>query len=313
MVRASKALFVPLDYERLEKTAQLLIRATEVEAIYTQADPHWAGRPGSMAERERSHQGPRPTEFCWRPRSLQTTYAVVHLHLLADVEHARSIARLLTMPPPGPEPLGAPLLARSAVEIASRAWWLADPRISTQQRVARYLADELFSAYEAETLAADWGLANGVMGLAPTVGKIKDQCRQLGLPADSNKRRPTVAGERRPTSTDLVGRFLADTLYPEPSRAVYRLYSAMGHGTHYGLLQTYRDAGTMVNGEKMLDRGTDQRTIEAAAGITMASFIAALRRIVALMGWGWTLVDMYELRVHRFLASAPAWWWEPME
>jgi hypothetical protein len=189
--------------------------------------------------------------------------------------------------------------------MAARSWWLLEPGIPPQDRVARFLADQLFSAYEAERMAREMKWPHGVNGMSPESAEIKLKCDELRLSYDSNQHAPTVAGQTRPRSTALVPKLVKDTLYAPSHAMVYRLTSATTHGTHYALMRGYRDTGERTDGERVLVRHVDHRQIEPVAGVVLEAFIATLRRAIKLAAWGWMTVDAYEMAVRRFLWTMP--------
>jgi hypothetical protein len=285
----------------LDRLAELLRKAAIVEARYTGPDPTWAGQPGSVAERDRTWVQPT-VDAATTKRALDTTYAAARLGLVAVADQSLSLARLVTEPEPGPfGSLGVEALSRSAVEMAARSWWLLEPGVGAADRVARFLADQLFSAYEAERMAREMKWPHGVTGLSPGSADIKRKCDELHLSHDNNQQAPMVAGQTRPRSTALVPELVKDTIYAPSHAMVYRLTSATTHGTHYALMRGYRDTGERVDGERVLVRHIDHRQIEPVAGVVLEAFIATLRRAIKLAAWGWITVDAYEMDVRRFL------------
>jgi hypothetical protein len=97
-------------------------------------------------------------------RAVETTYAAARLGLIAVTDHAASLARLITDPELN-GCLAVEPVARSAVETAARSWWLVEPSLTPRERAPRFLADQLFSAYQAEELAHRMKRPNGVVGI----------------------------------------------------------------------------------------------------------------------------------------------------
>jgi len=295
--------YVPLDRGRLQRLATLLYRAAEVEAHYTGEDPVWTGQPGSVAQRDRAwtQPGVDPAET---RRAVDTTYAAARLGLVSAVDQTRALALLVTEPEPGPYGhLGIEVVARSAVEIAARSWWLLESGIGPAERVGRYLADQLFSAYEAERLARAMAWPHGVSGISPESAQLRLKCDELRLPYTRSSKAPAVAGQQRPLSTDLIPRLIRDTIYAPSAEMVYRLTSATTHGTHYALMRSYRDTGDRVNDEPVYVRHIDHRQVEPVAGVALSAIIASLQRATRLAGWGRIRVEMYEHSLNRFLWS----------
>lgn len=225
------AAFVPVDRSRLERLAMFLRGAARIEIRYTECDPTWAGSPGSPADRERHWTEPGVAAGK-TVRAVNTTYAAARLGLIAVTDHAASLARLVTdVDLTGC--LAVEAVARSAVEVAARSWWLVEPGLTARMRVSRLLADQLYSAYQADDMAQRMKWPAGVAGISPTFGEIKARCDELGLRYDNNRKAPTVDGQQRPGSTRLVAALMRDTIYAESRQLVYSLTSATTHGTHF--------------------------------------------------------------------------------
>lgn len=297
------ALFVAIDPDRLARLAHFLHNAARVEAGYTDPDPAWAGSPGSRADRDR--QWTEPGVAADKTiRAVDTTYAAARLGLIAVTDHAASLGRLIT-DPDLTGCLAVEAVARSAVETAAHSWWLVEPGLTARQRVARFLADQLFSAYQAEDMARRMNWPTGVAGISPEAHEIRAKCDELGLNYDANQSAPTVDGQRRPSSTPLVAALMRDTIYSASYPLVYALTSATTHGTHFALMRGYVDTGDKHGTEPILDRRLDHRQIEPVCGVVLEAFVATLRRVVRLAGWGWTKVDGYQSPIRNFLYTMP--------
>jgi hypothetical protein len=297
------AVFVAADPDRLARLAHFLHNAVRVEAGYTDPDPTWAGSPGSKSDRDRQWTEPG-VEADKTIRAVDTTYAAARLGLIAVTDHAASLARLIT----DPDLIGClavEAVARSAVETAARSWWLVEPGLTARQRVARFLADQLFSAYQAEDMAQRMKWPTGVAGISPGADEIRAKCDELGLNYDANRAAPTVDGQKRPGSTPLVAALMRDTIYSASYPLVYALTSATTHGTHFALMRGYVDTGDKHDSESIFDRRLDHRQIEPVCGVVLEAFVATLRRVVRLAGWGWTKVDGYQSPIHNFLYTMP--------
>jgi hypothetical protein len=300
--------FVPVDHGRLELIANYLRRAAAVEAFYGDADLAWQGVAGSIAEADRTYFGPASATPPWPPRVMSTVYASARIGLTAVAEQALAIAQLIIDPTIGVHGvLGVEVCCRSAVEIGARSWWLLDPTTSAHDRTARYLADQLYSAYEAEKLAAamGWMQPVNVIGISPSSADLLTKITELGMVAGGTKNNPEVDGQRRPTSTDLVAMMLRSTPYGDSRQMIYRLLSATTHGTMYSLMRSFRPIDETFNGEPMLGRMADQRVIESAAGVTLTSFIAILERIVQLAGWSHWRCTSFRNMAYSVFATGP--------
>ncbi len=297
------AAFVPVDSVRLKRLARFLQNAAQVEAGYTEQDRTWAGSPGSPADRDRqwTEGGVRADKTT---RAIDTTYAAARLGLIAVTDHAASLARLIT-DADLTSCLAVEAVARSAVETAARSWWLVEPGLTARERTARFLVDQLFSAYQAEDMAHRMKWPTGVIGISPESDKIKAKCNELGLKHDANRSAPTVDGQKRQRATWLVAALMRDTIYSASYPLVYALTSATTHGTHFALMRAYFDSGDKLGGEPILERRLDHRQIEPVCGVVLEAFAATLRRVVQLAGWGWITVDGYQSPIRNFLHTMP--------
>lgn len=297
------AAFLPVDQGRLERLARFLHNAARVEAGYTEQDRMWAGAPGSRADRERTWtQLGVPTDKT--ARAVDTAYAAARLGLIAVTDHAASLARLISDPDLS-GCLAVEAVARAAVETAARSWWLMEPGLAARERVARFLADQLFSAYQAEDMARRMNWPMGVAGISPAADQIKAKCGELGLSYDASRSAPAVDGQKRRGSTPLVAELMRDTIYSASHPLVYALTSATTHGTHFALMRAFVDSGEKNGGEAVLDRRLDHRQIEPVCGVVLEAFTATLRRVVRLAAWGWIRVDGFESPVRSFLYTMP--------
>jgi hypothetical protein len=224
--------------------------------------------------------------------------------LIAVTDHAAALARLIA-DPDLTGCLAVEAVARSAAETAARSWWLLESGLAARDRTARFMADQLYSAYQAEDIAYRMNWPSGVAGISPEADEIKAKCDELGLRYDANHSAPTVDGQKRPASTQLVAALMRDTIYSASYPLVYALTSATTHGTHFALMRVYVDSGDKHNGETILDRRLDHRQIEPVCGVVLEAFTATLRRIIHLAEWGWIKIDGYQSAVHNFLYTMP--------
>ena len=295
--------FVPVDADRLACLAGFLQRATRVEVGYTKDDQTWTGTPGSAADLDRQWTEPGvPIEKT--RRAIGTTYAAARVGLIAVTDHASSLSRLITDPALG-GCLSVEAVARSAIETAARSWWLMEPRLTPRERAARFFADQLFSAYQAEDMARRMKWSASITGFSPEVTVIKAKCDELGLTYDANRSAPSVDSQRRPGSTPLVANLLRDTIYSASHQLVYALTSATTHGTHFALMRSFIDSGEKHGADPIFDRHLDHRQIEPVCGVVLEAFAATVTRIVRLAKWGRIRVDGFRSPIRNFLYTMP--------
>ena len=88
-------------------------------------------------------------------------------------------------------------------------------------------------------------------------------------------------------------------------RAIYQISSGVIHGLSGGLSQaSYRlDMTDSVAPVKRVD--VDQRMPEGAGGVVIACFIATMKRIREVLGWGHITLDLFGSAAMQFLNSGP--------
>jgi len=296
----------PLDSRRIAALAPLLRRSQVVESEYTASDFTWGGEPGSPAAGERTYGGPDPAKP-WAPRIVDTAYASVRVGLVAAAEQLATMAKVIEEPTPGG--VGVMVMARSIVEICARAAWIMEPGIGPRGRVARSLGDQLYSAYHATKLATALDLPGGADGFSPPPDELTTKIEDLGLTVKAEALaydpRITVDGTPRPSASKLVRSLFRGSVFDDSAAGIYPNLSAFTHGTHFGLMHFYRETGEYLNGEKVLNRVVDQRDIEAAAGLSMVGWAAAMRQVVSLTRWGYIRIDMYQMAIEKTLYAGP--------
>jgi hypothetical protein len=297
---------MPPDEARLKRLTALLRSLIEIESQYSAEDPTWMGIAGSQAERDRSWRVSGVSE-AKTIRVVNTAYAAARVGILIAEDQLRSLARLVDDSRLGPARCASTeVLARSAVEISARSWWLLEARLPTSTRVERYLADQLYSAYQAEALAQNASWLRGVEGFSRTTDEVASECSELGFACNVDWRTSKVGGQSRPTATKLVSSFLRETLYMPSDRLAYSLVSATAHGTLFALMRTFWDSQRiMLLGEPLHERFLDHGHLEPVAGLAASAVLAALRRAVDLTGWKRIPIDLYETSLHRFIESGP--------
>jgi hypothetical protein len=73
----------------------------------------------------------------------------------------------------------------------------------------------------------------------------------------------------------------------------------------YGLLRSYRPADETFFGERFFERFADHRIIESAANVTLTAFIAAMERVVELMGWSYLKITSFKGMAYSVITSGP--------
>jgi hypothetical protein len=272
------ASLVTTNLQRIHELRSLLEQAAETVARYLDA-PIWEPAPGSegaieVANTETGPAGP------WGESPARTAHALTHALMDAALAHLRALALLYVDSPPEMTPT---TIARSVMEMAATAWWIMEPGIGVRSRVARVTSDRLRSGCEA---------AKAIGNLPPTVNQadysemeadVRQYAADLGLSAAPGD--PRIDGQVRPSSTDLISSlFETETeLNRSQSLLVYSVYSGVAHGLLYGIMQFLRQVE--INGETRLVWQTDPHITDAVVSYTLAALIAAMDRVLAVMGW----------------------------
>jgi hypothetical protein len=168
---------------------------------------------------------------------------------------------------------GLHAVARAAVETSMKAWWLIDPAVSPETRIARLYVDNMVNLEEMFKVGR-----LGVEGRKELDRRRKEliaRAKQSGLEAhfaeDRRKkrgpRRLDGFGEmRRPSSTFVSGQFFKALGY-DGGEYWYRSLSAIVHATAYGLLDYYKAVPVT---------GTDMATMEPQLPICAVGHVAIL-------------------------------------
>jgi hypothetical protein len=142
--------------------------------------------------------------------------------------------------------IGATVLARSATEIASRAWWLMEPGIGTRPRVCRQLALSMQSARRANQVADEVTRLGFPVGDEITYAhgletEVLNRLTDWGIsPPPATGFSPAVENQKLDAATDLTGDMLKPALSLRVAKSyVYRTYSAVTHGELYGLMSFF--------------------------------------------------------------------------
>lgn len=209
----------------------------------------WEPAAGSEGRVELSNTLTRSDGSPWGESSPRTAYAAASLMMLGVVDDLKSLERMLVDPVPV---IGPTVLTRSAIEIASGAWWLMEPGIGVRPRVCRELVLSLTSTRRAKQVTEEYAQEYQNSGdPVPTdvSAMITDASQQeltvlqritaLGVAAPTSG--PQVENEKADSATKATAE-LFKALQPNelpanvPTTVFYRTYSAVTHGQFYGLV-----------------------------------------------------------------------------
>lgn len=207
--------------------------------------------------------------------------AMVSLH--ASEDYLYSLSQLLVEPV---SQFGFMPVARSAMEASARAWWLLDPGIEVSTRVARGLTERLHNVHEQIKILREFNV--DLSSQQERLGIIFESAQRWGLNLVVDKNgQPIAVGERRPTTTGLIGR-LSDSAYLDEAVAVgvYRLFSGGAHAVFYALKEGFE---YLEDPEGRHDRLAVPKVsldaVEMPASVALLIWVAAMDRAVGLYGW----------------------------
>jgi len=215
----------------------------------------WEPGPGSEAAAELSNTETRLGGDLWGEDPPRTAYAAANLMMTGVLDDLASIHQMLgdQMPVIGPT-----VVARSAIEITSGAWWLMQPGIGVRRRVCRELALSLTSARRARQVAEEFQATGFQVGqeIADALqqeARILHRITDLGIsPPASPGYSPAVENERAMSATATTAAMLMAVLPASvPGTSVYRTYSAVTHGEIYGLMN-FMAPGVTSDGSTLL-------------------------------------------------------------
>ena len=283
---------VPVDPKRLSRLSELLLRAEPMLDRYRLADMPCTGLERSLAQAEVAYRG---LDGTWPEATVSTALAWLQMLVVGAAETCVALGQLAA---DAARPLGigpGSALARSVLEFSARAWWMAELRIGPAERVGRMHSDWLYSSQQAERLAVAADQADVLDGLSATSDTVRGKATLLGLSPLPD----------RPSSTALVAGVVGDTLYRPSSKIIYLDLSAKVHGTSFGVMQSFQRTEERVGKHRWLARRADQRLIEGTCLPALLAYVAAVRRIVQLLGWGLVRIDAYQASIEGFVYQSP--------
>lgn len=201
--------------------------------------------------------------------------------LLAAEDLIESACRLVAQ-----EPLpvfGHMVLARAALEACGRAQHLFEPGLGVRLRIARGMNERLYSLAEQERLPADAGDSERI---AAGRRRILDEAERRGFAKLEKRKAPTLE-EPRPRSTETVRSALGAGADPELGHVLFGYFSAVSHGTAYGLMQSI----DVVQREQPLQPDTigqlktDSTGVNTVSAALILAYVEAVERKRKHFGW----------------------------
>jgi hypothetical protein len=271
-----------VDSERCDRIAALLLTARGLLGDYLSLDPDWVGLPGSQLDAERSEFQAVGNEVF--SGEVQAAVNNAGLLVFAGVQHVECIAALLKADVPPIYSLTA--LARAAMELCAGAWRLTDATIDARMRVSRLSLDRLNSARELEKLLGEIEANRDEFGGHASLDDTARVIEALGLVVKVGGRSSagdTVDGHGRPSITTTMESFAGRHIATD-SRRIYRLFSAVAHGSQWGVT-IFFGPGDVVDGRLSAEYRVDQGWIDGVSLVAAESFAWAVENFVILLGW----------------------------
>jgi hypothetical protein len=277
----------------------------------------WEPAVGSEATAELANAETRNDGSPWGENPPRTAYAAANLMMLGIVDDLKSLEQLLAdqMPVIGPT-----VLARSAIEIASGAWWLMEPGIGVRRRVCRELVLSLTSARRVKQVADEYAeeyrksgdpipadvatmIAHGRQQELTVLQRIAD----LAIAAPTAGFSPEIGGEKADNATDATAEMfkaLQPTGLPTnvPTTVFYRTYSAVTHGQFYGLTN-FMTVAITPDGMPFWQWGPNFEILDSTIQIAIGAFREAYQRIAIVMGWAQEDFQSWEAEVDAIYNS----------
>lgn len=192
--------------------------------------------PGSRALAEADDASSQFPKGC-RNELLRARQTAVGIYLCSVEYLVSAFARLLV---PDMEIFGFQIVARSVVELSAKAWWLIDGLAQPQMRLGRLFLDEFNNLSERAKVGR---LLEGDQEvIAQERAKIIERAAECDMAPVLDRNNREVIGfgaARQVNSTTLVGSFLA-AIGNSQGELLYRTFSAIVHGTSYGLLDFFQ-------------------------------------------------------------------------
>ncbi|MGW5658366.1 hypothetical protein [Streptomyces humi] len=229
----------------------------------------------------------------WGARPVQDAHLAAITPTSAVMDHLDALGVLFTSPS---GLMASHTVARSALDIATKPWFLLEPGVDARERVRRYMNYRLQSLKEQSLMVGNDqspGAEAARQHVRERTERILRAARHHGFSVKekiTDKMRPCYLGPHRvPSTTEMASEIIA----PGGSRLgalLWRANSAVAHGQTHGLMMFYAEApGAPVTGpdDHFEYRQMQISPQEAALGCAGAprAALAMLRRLYSHCGW----------------------------
>jgi hypothetical protein len=300
-----------MDHDEVVSQNRAALRATSAFAETQLGTPVWDPAAASEAAAELSNTETRNDGAPWGERPPRTAYAAASLLMLGVIDDLKSLERLLVDPVPV---IGPTVLARSAIEIASGAWWLMEPGIGARPRVCRELVLSLTSARRAKQVVDEYAEEYRKSGDPIPVN-------DAALIADARQQEPTVLqritdlgiaaptsglqieNEKADSATHATAKMLQALLSANlPGTSFYRTYSAVTHGQFYGLTN-FMTSAVQPDGTPFWQWAPNFEILDSTIQIAIGAFRETYQRIATVMGWDQKDANVWDAEIHAIYNS----------
>lgn len=264
------------------------------------ASDHGAPAPTSPAQHDiETAESLAGTNSEWTRERIHTLHALIHVRLAAASDNLAGTGTLLGQKGEG---VFSPWsVARSVLEIAGIAYWLLEPGLTTESRLARSFTDRLVSIRGAARFG---GKAGSQFDFKQRAGDVTALAGRLGMSASGSGLKVWV-DQPQPSKTELVTELLGSRL----SSANYSLFSGWAHGEAWALLDT------LQRSKDTEDPSGTGRTLRGAsltfdhyqfiAALASKGFTNAVDRAVAYFGWASSDWELSVRRAFGAVGKAP--------
>jgi hypothetical protein len=260
----------------------------------------WVAAPGSKLEAELANNEQGVDGEPWGRTPVETCWGYLAMNCFAGADHLETLAHSLA---PEPTMLGAPIMARVALETTGQACWLLDPEIDGRERVHRSQAirlqglrrqarmtEQLLQLAELEKGLDREEIEAALADARARIDEVLVQCQMLGLDVQIEERDgvAVVTGLQRgaPSRQSLASLpLLAVDSHVGP--LMYDLWSGLVHGYPMSL-QDYFQAEP--GGDPLLlvpQVHLDQ--LEIPAYVAIAGIVLMINRLYDYTGWDQTM------------------------
>lgn len=229
---------------------------------------------GSIAARELEEQ----TKDYPSAAPAWEAYSLAEARMVSSMSHMVAIANLIAIDISVAAPSN---LARSALEISSRACWLLASDISTDQRALRGHSERFYGLREMRKLPIKEIKNHAEARLKAAA----DTVRGFGLAVELDKNRipeRITGAEAVPAAIDVIRQEGG-----EGAEVAYRVLSAMAHGVTYGLFSTSRPIASDLSrpGIIYVTEEAGLETLVPRLGYPMLALWRAVDMKIRLYGW----------------------------